>query len=254
MEKGDPAVAIPASAAADAGTGVEEKILRDGVHVNTAPSSAAPSGRGAVAVPGVPPVVPLEAARKPSPPRLAKATPSTSQWEAHRATIAELMQLHGRAILGFCARVLRDSTLAEDVAQQVFLQAYRDLDRFEGRASLRSWLFTIASHRCIDVLRRERARSRWTRDDEQAMNEVGEPRPSQFEQLDQARRLVALEECLALLSPEVRMTLLMRFRSGLSYEDLATSLEARPEALQLRVTRALRRLRGCLERKGWDGE
>src|SRR3954471_17634887 len=68
-----------------------------------------------------------------------------------RAALAEMMHEHGKAVLGLCLRVTRDATLAEDVTQQVFLEAYRDLDRFEGRSSPRTWLFSIASHRCFDA-------------------------------------------------------------------------------------------------------
>jgi DNA-directed RNA polymerase specialized sigma24 family protein len=53
-----------------------------------------------------------------------------------------------------------------------------------------------------------------------------------------------------LLSPEVRMTVLLRFQTDLTYEELALRLSTRADALQMRVTRALSKLRGCLESKG----
>ena len=52
------------------------------------------------------------------------------------------------------------------------------------------------------------------------------------------------------LPREVRMTVLMRFQTELTYDELALQLSARPDALQMRVTRALSKLRKCLERKG----
>src|SRR5215470_7367325 len=70
-----------------------------------------------------------------------------------RAALTEMMQAHGNAVRGFCLRVVRDRALADDVTQQVFLEAYRDLEGFQGRSSSRSWLFSIASHRCVDALR-----------------------------------------------------------------------------------------------------
>jgi RNA polymerase sigma-70 factor (ECF subfamily) len=202
-----------------------------------------------------------EAAR---PSLVAVPTPSTTEARvaplqprsAHdrRTEIAELMRIYGGAVRGFCARVLHDSTLAEDVVQQVFLQAYRDLDRLENRGAIRSWLFAIASNRCVDTIRKEVRRSRWTQSADETVNHIKDSRPDQLERLDRAQLSVALDECLALLSPEVRMTVLMRFQTGMTYEQLSRSLDARAEALQLRVVRALRKLRDCLERKGWTGE
>src|SRR5262249_276153 len=156
-----------------------------------------------------------------------------------RAEVAELMRTYGSAVHGFCARILRDGSLAEDVSQQVFLEAYRDFDRFQRRGSPRAWLFAIASNRCVDLIRREAHRSRWTENGERSVTEIKECGAGQIEGLDRARLSVALDECLALLSPEVRTTVLMRFQTGLTYEQLSKPLDARAEALQLRVVRAL---------------
>ena len=71
-------------------------------------------------------------------------------------TWRERMRAHGDAVLGFCIRVLRDRDLAEEMRQQTFLEAFRDFDRFQERSSRRAWLFGIASHRCLDALRKRR--------------------------------------------------------------------------------------------------
>jgi DNA-directed RNA polymerase specialized sigma24 family protein len=60
----------------------------------------------------------------------------------------------------------------------------------------------------------------------------------------------ALEGCLDELSPEVRMTVLLRFQLGLSYAEIGAILDARAGTLQQRVARALPALKACLERKG----
>src|SRR5215510_2821117 len=81
-----------------------------------------------------------------------KATPMTDR----RAALGELMDAYGKIVLGFCLRMLRDRELANDVMQQVFLEAYRDFDRFQGRSSPRTWLLAIANNRCLDALRSKR--------------------------------------------------------------------------------------------------
>ena len=64
----------------------------------------------------------------------------------------------------------------------------------------------------------------------------------------------ALEKCLSVLASEVRMTVLLRFQSGMSYPDMSEVLGVRSETLQARVARALPVLRRCLEGKGWQDD
>ncbi|HSS03456.1 MAG TPA: sigma-70 family RNA polymerase sigma factor [Kofleriaceae bacterium] len=166
-----------------------------------------------------------------------------------RAAIADLMRAHGDAVLGLCIRVLGNRDLAEEVTQQTFLEAFRDFDRFR-EGSRRAWLFGIASHRSLDALRRRQLRSRWVESDEDTVINTHDPGTRASEQLEHAQLAAALEECMKSLPQEVRMTVLMRFQTELTYEELAAQLSVRPDALQMRVTRALSKLRKCLESKG----
>jgi len=169
----------------------------------------------------------------------------------HKGAIAALMEAHGEAVFGFCSRVLRDSVLAEDVLQQVFLEAYRDIDRFQGRSSLRVWLFRIAAHRCQDAIRSRRRRDRVIDADDEAIARHADSVSTATELLERSDLLSALDECLKVLSDEVRMTVLLRFQSDTSYDEMSELLGARSNALHARVARALPVLRRCLEGKGW---
>jgi RNA polymerase sigma-70 factor (ECF subfamily) len=184
------------------------------------------------------------------------AAPSRSRRaRAERATaVAQLMDAHSDAVFGFCMRMMRVRAVAEDVAQQVLLEACRDLDRFEGRSPPRTWLLGIANHRCLDALKSLDRRSKHVESNEQAMLAYEDPGTSPIEYIARAQLTAALEQCLASLSPDVRATVLLRFHSGATYHDLADSLEATADALQARVSRALPALRRCLEGKGWTGE
>ncbi|HSR95446.1 MAG TPA: RNA polymerase sigma factor [Kofleriaceae bacterium] len=166
-----------------------------------------------------------------------------------KGAITALMDQHGSTVFNFCSRFLVDRALAEDVLQQVFLNAYRDIHRFEGRSSPRTWLLRIAVHRCQDAIK---ARNRQRVDaDPDAIHDAVDPGRIPDEHVEKSRLVRALEECLEALPRDVRATVLLRFHSGFSYREMAGSLDASAEALQARVSRALPALRRCLEDKGW---
>lgn len=71
---------------------------------------------------------------------------------------AELTAAHRHGLHLHCYRVLGSGADAEDMLQETMMAAWRALDRFEGRASLRTWLYTIATNKCLNHLRATRAR------------------------------------------------------------------------------------------------
>jgi RNA polymerase sigma-70 factor (ECF subfamily) len=164
-----------------------------------------------------------------------------------RAALHLLVRRHGAAIYRCCREALRDAALADDVHQQVFLAAFRDLPRLTRRSSVRGWLFGIARHRVIDAIRsRNLARARQA---EAELGEVAHPEPPAGALLDAAALGHALSACLRELAPEVATAVVLRYHQGLSFEEMAAQCGARATTLQARVARALPRLRKQLERQ-----
>jgi RNA polymerase sigma-70 factor, ECF subfamily len=71
-----------------------------------------------------------------------------------QSAFAELVGAHRRELLAHCYQMLGSMTDAEDALQDTLLAAWRGLPRFEGRSSLRSWLYTIATHACLRAIER----------------------------------------------------------------------------------------------------
>ena len=70
------------------------------------------------------------------------------------------LEQHRRELTGFCYRMLGSGSEAEDAVQETFVKAWQAADRFEGRSSVRTWLFRIASNVCIDMGRSPQRRAR----------------------------------------------------------------------------------------------
>ena len=139
-----------------------------------------------------------------------------------------LVQRHARDVLGLCGAMVRDPTTAEDLTQDVFGKAFTALGQYRREASSRTWLLAIARNRCIDHLRAMR-RDPWRGvppDDASAdPDRVPDPTPLSPELLtSRAQVEAALDE----LAEGERALVVLRYRHGLDYRELAHVFGIRP--------------------------
>ncbi len=158
------------------------------------------------------------------------------------------MDAYGADVLRYCKRMVDDHELAADLRQVVFIEAYRGLNRFAGRASLRTWLLGIARHRCLDACRRRQRRVRR----EQVVTAV---RPTQVASGVRGVELQqALRNCLSKLGTGVRSAVLLRHQDGLSFTEIARVADQQAKTVEARVRRATVQLRRCLAHHGVDDD
>lgn len=158
-----------------------------------------------------------------------------------------LMKRHGNAVYRYCRQALADAALADDVHQQIFIQAYRDLPTFQPRAAVRTWLFAIARHRVLDAAKSRRLEQARTSDDD--LTDAPAPQPLPPSTLDDLQLRSALEASIARLSEPSRTAVLLRFRQGLTFEEIAATVGESAGTVQARVSRALAVLRRDLARR-----
>ena len=146
----------------------------------------------------------------------------------------------GAAVFGYLNGVLHDRAAAEDVFQQVFTEVWRRGSQYDpARASLATWILTIARSRAIDELRRRRPEPL---DPAVLPDSGGEPAPQ-----DAALERWRMAYLLAQLPDHERHLLELRFYDGLSQREIADRTGLALGTIKSRMVRALERLRALLD-------
>ena len=155
-----------------------------------------------------------------------------------------LLDEHGRALLGYATRLTGDRVLAEDVVQETLLRAWRHAGSLDPtRGSLRPWLFTVARHVVIDLMRARGARPPESGGDALAAVPVADD-------IERAVETWTVAAALESLSPEHRAVLIETYYRGLSVAQAAERLGIPPGTVKSRAFYALRELRLRLQEKG----
>ncbi len=87
-------------------------------------------------------------------------SPVTSRPDAAPIDVEGELEVHRKELTGYCYRMLGSGFEAEDAVQETLVRAWKNADRFEGRSSVRSWLYRIATNVCLDMLRGPQRRAR----------------------------------------------------------------------------------------------
>lgn len=139
--------------------------------------------------------------------------------------------------------VVRDHGLAEDVAQETFLTAYRKAGSYRGEGSVRSWLLRIAVRRGLDELRRRGRKAEVELlDTERAGSEPHRGLEAGWD----------IDRALAALKPEHRAALILKEVEGMSYQEIAESLGWARGTVATRIHRARLEMRALLEEATHD--
>jgi RNA polymerase sigma-70 factor, ECF subfamily len=154
-----------------------------------------------------------------------------------------LMRRHNQRLYRATRAILRDDAEAEDAVQQAYLNAYRHLDQFEGRAQFSTWLTRIAVYEAL--ARRKRVEGNPTSSEEGLGETAASPAPDPERQAYGKELSVLLESALAALPEGYRSVFILREVDGLSTAETARHLRISDATVKTRLHRA----KGLLQRK-----
>lgn len=169
------------------------------------------------------------------------------------AEFQSLVERHARPLFRLAYRISGSEAEAEDLVQETFLKAWRQRDKFDGRASFGTWLHRICANCSLDHLRYRRRRQDSgspdsnSNEDENPMDRVpaAAPSPERLALSDEINR--TLQPALAELSEMERTAFVLRHYEGMPIEEIAVTLGVHTGAARHSVFRAVQKLRRALE-------
>lgn len=159
----------------------------------------------------------------------------------NRKAAAEFVSLYTDSVYAYVyQRLIPRTDMVDDIVQEVFLAAWDNLRRFEGRSSLKTWLLGIARHK-VESYYRTRLRELSSLDEgEELVVDTGEE--PEFEQsIDKARAMVRTRSILEELPETYRLLLLWRYWEKRSLRDMAESIDRSEKAVERALARADRK-------------
>jgi len=166
------------------------------------------------------------------------------------AAWGELHRDHYPRLWSSVQRILNNPTMADDVVQEAFIKAHRDIRRFEGQSQIGTWLYRIAINQALDTVRKKQRTERWltflapvTEDENQPCMPEGEVPSAASTGLENADLRQSILIAMNDLSVEHRAVVQLRLIDELSLEETAQLLRCKPGTVNSRLHYACEHLR-----------
>lgn len=164
----------------------------------------------------------------------------------------QLVDAYKTPVYNLCYRMLGHAAEAEDAAQETFVRIYTHLKAYDPQQKLSSWILSVASHYCIDRLRRRRIR--WL-----SLDDLVQTRPLAGDAAREEETVMERESCaevrdmLQTLPADYRLVIVLRYWQDLSYSEIAQVVGSTESAIKSRLHRARRMLAERLLAQGQSG-
>ena len=156
---------------------------------------------------------------------------------------ATLYRSHYPRVLGLCRRLLGGVGSAEDATQEVFLRAFRALDRYDSRQPFAAWVLGIAGNHCIDLVRRRAQGAKLFADYDADAAALDDSEPTALDALVDAERATEIRAAIAALPDRYRLPIVLAYYNESSYDEIAHALGVTRNHVGVLLLRARQQLR-----------
>lgn len=164
---------------------------------------------------------------------------------------ARLVAAYADPVYNLCYRMLGDPGEAEDAAQETFIRVYSRLDTYDTSRKLVSWVLSIASHHCIDRIRRRRLQT-VSVDDLPPWEPLVSENPGPERRYLEREREAQVQQLLQVLPPHYRLPVVLHYWHDLSYQEIAETTDTTVSAIKSRLHRARLMLAEAMNRDAPD--
>lgn len=154
-----------------------------------------------------------------------------------------IVEAHSQQVFRLAFRMVGNEQDAEEVVQETFLKAYRNLDGFDGKSKIGTWLYRIASNCALDLLRSGKRRSTG----EEVEADVPETSMNQEDRYYHQQMKAKITHALKDMTPGERAAFTLRHFESYSIAEVSQALGIKPNAAKHAIFRAVRKIRGILQ-------
>jgi len=155
-----------------------------------------------------------------------------------------LVERYQEPLIHFLRGILKNESEVFDCAQEAFISAYRNLWRYSDKYSFRSWIYTIARNKAIDLMRKQRHEVPLMTEENLAAQQVGPE-----EEWISKEETLSVRDALNDLPEHYRQALYLRYHQDLSYEEIAQVLDVPVSRVKTYLHRGKAKLKEQLERR-----
>lgn len=166
----------------------------------------------------------------------------------------DIVKKYEKKIFSLIYNMLRNENEIEDIAQEVFIKVYKNLDKFHGDSSLYTWIYKIATNLCLDQIKKRKdiiyMDEKLRVNDDEVEIQIPSDEKTQDELYEQKELKQKLEKCIDKLPEKQRAMIVLRDIKGLAYDEIAEILELKLGTVKSQINRARLKLKELLEKDG----
>ena len=160
--------------------------------------------------------------------------------------VEALYERYANKVYRRCISLVKDSAVAEDLTQDIFLKMYLNLASFRGTSKFSTWLYSITYNFCIDYLRKSNKLRHSSLEDEMvSVRDIEVTNANDLSHIKTER----LTELLELIREDEKTILLMKYRDGLSIKDIQRAFNISESAVKMRIKRAKDKVKLMYDKK-----
>ena len=166
----------------------------------------------------------------------------------------EIIAKYEKRVFGLIYNMLKNDNDIEDIAQDIFIKVYKNIDKFHGNSSLYTWIYRIATNMCLDYMKKKKnviyIDEKVQLDDGEVELQLPSDEKLQEELYEEKEMKQKLNKAIDKLPDKQKAMIILRDIKGLSYEEISEVLEIKLGTVKSQINRARLKLKEILEKDG----